>query len=194
MYDPSANILLLRLTVGVKDRSGYYVRRQVLEGPSGQEVVSLFHDPQASNVELRKSGAGSRTVQVSKYYAAAPRGDDASLEVPRDRLGSLWDRLEENPVTRMLFHGLTRRFAHHVELFLSEAEFAVFWDTHGTLPLKKIQLRYIKQDGLPNSPFRKGDCISVDLFMLKKHRRAFENYLKSTFGAVRMNPGKHSMG
>lgn len=29
--------------------------------------------------------------------------------------------------------------------------------------------------------------------MLKKHRGAFDAYLKETFGTVRMNPGKPSM-
>jgi hypothetical protein len=190
LYDLRADVLLLRLTLRVKEKSSYYLRRQELIQPSSQQVLDLFRDREASNVELRKAAAGSGTVQVCKYYADTAEG----LEVPRDRLGSLWDRLEENPLTRVLFHGLTRRLAHHVELFLSEAEFAVFWDTHAALPIKKIQLRFIRQDGMPNSPFRKQDCISADLFMLKKHRRAFEDYLHQNFGAVRMNPGKHSMG
>jgi hypothetical protein len=192
MYDLKARVILLRLYVRVKDKSTYRLRRQDLESPSSQEVLNLFHDEHASNVELRKASAASRAVQVCKYYEATSGEDPAGLEVPRDRLGSLWDRLEENSLTRVLFHGLTRRFAHHVELFLPEAEFAVFWDTHATLPIKKIQLRFIRQDGFPNSPFRKADCISADLFMLKKHRAAFEDYLKKTFGVVRMNPGKHS--
>jgi hypothetical protein len=192
LFDASADVLLLRLYVQVKDQSRYLVGRQVVEAPSAQEVLSAFRDPEASNVEIRKPSAEGRTVTVSKYYAAAPGTDEAGLEVPRDGLGSLWDRLEENFVTRALFHGLTRRLAHHVELFLSEAEFAVFWETHGALPLKKIQLRYIRRDGMANSPFRKDDCVSADLFMLKKHRGAFEDYLKRTFGSVRVNPGKHS--
>jgi hypothetical protein len=29
--------------------------------------------------------------------------------------------------------------------------------------------------------------------MLKKHKRAFEAYVKETFRAARLNPGKHSM-
>jgi hypothetical protein len=193
MYNLHAEVLLLRLYIRIKDRSQYFVERQELVGPSSADVVRLFHDDRAANVELRKSDARSPKVKVSKYYAEAPGGDGGALEVPRDALGSLWDRLEENRVTSTLFHGLTRRLAHHVELFLSEREFAVFWDTHAGLPIKKIQLRYIKRDGFPNSPFQNEDCISADLFMLKKHRGAFEAYLKETFGKVRMNPGKHSM-
>jgi hypothetical protein len=114
------------------------------------------------------------------------------VEVPRDALGRLWDRLEENPITSVIFHGLTRWLAHHVELFLSEEEFATFWDTHRSVPIRKIQLRYIRRDGFAHSPFRRHDCISADLFMLKKHRGAFDAYLKRTIPAAQMNPGKHS--
>ena len=52
--------------------------------------------------------------------------------------------------------------------------------------------RYIRRDGMPHSPFRDHDCVSVDLFMLRRHRRRFEAYLKDTFPVVRTNPGKHS--
>ena len=79
---------------------------------------------------------------------------DAALELPRDSIGRLWDWLEENPVTSFLFHGLTRLLAHHVELFLSDAEFASFSDTHGKLPIHNIQLRFIRRDGCPHSQFR----------------------------------------
>jgi hypothetical protein len=193
MYNQGADVLLLRLYLRVKPKSCYYVRRQELSNLPSADVVSFFHDGEASHVELRKAGAAASTVTVSRYYAEAPETSAANLEVPRDRLGSLWDRLEENRLTALLFHGLTRRFAHHVELFLSEPEFAVFWQTHGSLPIKKIQLRYIKRDGFAHSPFQKYDCISADLFMLKKHRGLFDAYLKENFGTVRMNPGKHSM-
>jgi hypothetical protein len=193
MYNLDADVLLLRLYLRVKPKSFYYVQQQKLTNPLSADVVNLFHDHEASNVELRKAGSAASTVTVSKYYVEAPASESSGLEVPRDRLGSLWDRLEENRLTSLLFHGLTRRFAHHVELFLSEPEFAVFWQTHESLPIKKIQLRYIKRDGLPHSPFAKDDCISADLFMLKKHRGDFDAYLKENFGTVRMNPGKHSM-
>jgi hypothetical protein len=193
MYNQDANLLLLRLYLRVKDKSRYYLQREQLVEPSSEEVLGQFADRDAANVELRKAGAGSRTVGVCKYYTEAGRTRSAALEVPRDTLGSLWDRLEENRLSSVLFHGLTRRLAHHVELFLSKEQFAVFWNTHWSLPIKKIQLRYIKRDGFPHSPFQTADCISADLFMLKKHREPFHNYLRRQLGAVRMNPGKHSM-
>jgi hypothetical protein len=53
-------------------------------------------------------------------------------------------------------------------------------------------LRYIKRDGFPHSPFADHDCISADIFMWRKHKPRFEQYLKETFHAVQFNPGKHS--
>ena len=115
------------------------------------------------------------------------------LEVPRDSLGRLWDRLEENAVTSFLMHALTRWLAWHIELFFSADEFATFWNSHHSLPLKKIQLRYIHRDGLPHSPFREHDCVSVDMFMFRWGCGGrFETYLKQTFAVIRSNPGKHS--
>jgi hypothetical protein len=192
LYNLAADVLLLRLHVRVKERSRYYVREQELTDPSAQQLLSYFHDPGPSNVEVRKSSSAARVVKVSRYYSDHGGPDGAALEVPRDALGRLWDRLEENPVTSVLFHGLTRWLAYHVELFLSEEEFATFWDTHRTVPIKKIQLRFIRRDGFLHSPFRGHDCVSADLFMLRKHRGAFDAYLKRTLPAARMNPGKHS--
>jgi hypothetical protein len=100
--------------------------------------------------------------------------------------------LEENPVTSFLMHALTRHFAWHVELFFTDEEFRTFWQTHRSLPLRKLQLRRIRRDGFPHSPFREHDCVSADLFMFRRHRRRFEAYLKQTFRVVRSNPGKHS--
>jgi hypothetical protein len=193
MYNLSADVLLLRLTVLVKEKSRYFMKAQELVNPSSGEVLDCFHDDQSSNVEIRKAGSSAQTVKVNKYYSELPAGAESSLEVPRDTLGRLWDRLEANPVSSVLFHGLTRLLVHHVELFLSEEEFARFWDTHAGLKIAKIQLRFIKRDGFPNSPFRAHACISADLAMLKKHKRAFAAYLKTTLPAVKMNPGKHSM-
>src|SRR5262249_17924414 len=132
----------------------------------------------ASNVEIRKSQAASSAVDVSKYYTEAPRAESGALAFPKDSLGRLWDKLEANPISARLFHGLVRRFIYHVELFLTADEFAVFWETHRALPVSKIQLRYIKRDGLPHSPFLRHDCISADMFMLRKHRHAFEAYVR----------------
>ncbi len=85
-----------------------------------------------------------------------------------------------------------RHFAWHVELFFTEAEFRTFWETHSSLPLRKIQLRRIRRDGLPNSPFRDGDFISADLFLWRRDQAVFRTYLQTVFPAVRTNPGKHS--
>ena len=114
------------------------------------------------------------------------------VEIPRDSIGRLWDRLEENALTSFLMHALTRWFAWHVELFFTAEEFKTFWQTHRSLPLRKIQLRYIRRDGLPHSPFCEHDCVSADMFMLRWSRKKFEAYLKETFAVVRSNPGKHS--
>ena len=193
LYNLSADVLLLQLSLRVKEKSRYYVKVQKLANLSSQQILSFFKDTSVSNVEIRKAGAASQEVKVYQYYTSPPDGDSDGLELPRDPLGSLWDRLESNPLTSVLFHSLVRRFAHHVELFLPEDDFAAFWETHAKLPLSKIQLRYIRRDGFPNSPFREHDCVSADLFMLKKHKLAFEAYVRSTFRATRMNPGKHSM-
>jgi hypothetical protein len=112
--------------------------------------------------------------------------------LPRDQLGRLWDRLEEIPVTSYLMHALTRHLAWHTELFFTPEEFATFWATHRALPLQKLQLRYIRRDGMPHSPFRDQDCVSIDLFLFRRHRRRFLAYLQATFPVVRANPGKHS--
>src|SRR5262249_55947945 len=150
MYNLSSGVLLLRLYLQVQPKSLSYLLRQEIADASSGTIIDLFHDSEPSHVELRKAGATSRSVKVCKYYVEPPGEDATGLEVPRDRLGSLWDRLEKNRLTSLLFHGLTRRYIHHVELFLSEAEFAIFWETHHRLPLKKIQLRHIHRDGLPN--------------------------------------------
>jgi hypothetical protein len=192
LYNLSADVLLLRLRLRTKDSSKYYVKRRELACPSSVEILSYFHDPGPSNVEVRKAGAAAETVRIFQYFTGQSDGDGAALKLPRDALGRVWDRLEENPVSRALFHGLTRRFAYHVELFLSEQEFATFWDTHRALPIQKIQLRFIRRDGFPNSPFRRHDCISADLFMLKKHRDTFERYRKDKLRAASLNPGKHT--
>jgi hypothetical protein len=193
MYNLECDILLLRLYIRTKEKSRYYLKQQTLANPTSKELLAAFHDERPSNVEVRKSKASSTTVRVYKYYTQASPGDSEALELPRDSVGRLWDRLEMNPLTSALFHGLTRQFAHHVELFFTADEFAVFWETHTRLPIAKIQLRYIKRDAMPHSPFRDHDCVSADLFMLKKHRPAFEAYVRQTFKQVRYNPGKHSM-
>ncbi len=95
-------------------------------------------------------------------------------------------------MTSYLMHALSRRVAWHTELFFTPDQFDVFWRTHGQLPLRKIQLRYLRLDGLPHSPCRDGDCVSADLFMFRRNRHRFFGYLKNTFTTVQTNPGKHS--
>jgi hypothetical protein len=222
VYNLGRPLLLLRLRLRVKEKSSYYMQLSRLEGPTGQEVMAVFHDSQASNIEIRKAKAADRAVDVRKYYTSPPhpqplshggeRGEAGlpspprgrgvggegevvadALPFPKDKLGRLWDRLEENPVSSFLFHWVVRRFIYHVELFIPPEEFPVFWETHGALPVSKIQLRYIRRDGLPHSPFQGHDCISADLSMRKKYKPAFDAYLKEKFRAVQLNPGKHSM-
>jgi hypothetical protein len=192
LYDLSADVLLLRLYLLVAPKSRYYVHRQTLQGVRSEEILAALRDEQAANVELRKSNAAGDAVTMCKYYRDPGQATGEMLEIPRDALGRLWDRLEENPVTSFLMHALTRHLAWHVELFFTDEEFARFWETHRSLPLRKIQIRHIRRDNMPHSPFRDHDCVSVDLFMLRRHRQRFEAYLKETFTTVRANPGKHS--
>jgi hypothetical protein len=192
VYNLRTGVVLLELYTKVKPRSRYYVRRETLLGPSSRDVLGALQDAKATNVEIRKSSAARDEVTVARYYKDPGETPSPVLELPRDALGRLWDRLEENPVTSFLMHALTRHLAWHVELFFTAEEFATFWEGHRALPLRKLQLRYIRRDGLPHSPFREHDCVSVDLFMLRRHRRRFEAYLRDTFPVVRFNPGKHS--
>ena len=193
LYNLGSEVLLLRLGLRVKAKSRYYVTQETIENATSDQVANVFDDRRPSNVEVRKSRASSRSVDVYKYYTDDSTKDSEALEFPKDKVGRLWDRLESNRVSAMVFHGLMRRFGYHTELFIPPEEFAMFWNTHGSMPISKIQLRYIKCDGLPNSPFRDNDCIAADLFMLKKHKQVFERYLKEICPVVKMNPGKHSM-
>jgi hypothetical protein len=199
VYNMRSNILLLRVCLRVKPKARYFVHREELNYATAEGLLNALRDPGAANVEIRKSKASSSTVELSKYYQAAHEGEPSLvrgqvdlLEIPRDSLGRLWDRLEENAITSFLMHALTRWFAWHVELFFSAEEFKTFWHTHQSLPLRKIQLRHIRRDGLPHSPFCEHDCVSVDMFMFRWRRQAFEAYVKQTFAVVRSNPGKHS--
>jgi hypothetical protein len=203
VYNMRSNILLLRVCLRVKPKARYFVHPEELVNATADELLNALRDDRAANVEIRKSKASSSTVELSKYYQAAHEGEPSRvsgrfdlgrvdlLEIPRDSLGRLWDRLEENAITSFLMHALTRWFAWHVELFFSAEEFKTFWHSHQSLPLRKIQLRYIRRDGLPHSPFCEHDCVSVDMFMFRWRRKAFEAYVKQTFGVVRSNPGKH---
>ena len=67
-----------------------------------------------------------------------------------------------------------------------------FWETLHTQPIKKIQLRMVRSDGLPHSPIGSSDRISADIFMLKKYKAPFLAYVEANFKHVTINPGKHS--
>jgi hypothetical protein len=192
LYNLQANVLLLRLQVRTKHKTRYSVKQLQSNQPTGKEIIGYFDDPAPSNVEIRKAGSAAKTIKVYQYFKEQAEGNGAGLDVPRDALGQLWDRLEENAFSSVLFHGLNRLLAYHVELFLTKEDFLTFWATHWDLPILKIQLRYIKKDGFKNSPFCQHDCVSADLFMLKKHRRRFDMYLRGVIPTAKLNPGKHT--
>jgi hypothetical protein len=192
MYNANTNVLLLRVTYRVKEKTRYFLKQTTLQRPTGEEVLAIFHEGEAANVEIRKSRAANQSVELFRYYTQRDAAGE-TLEFPKDSIGKVWDKLEGNFITAALFHGLMKRFGYHVELFFTPAEFVKFWQTHGPLPIAKIQLRWIKRDGLPHSPFQRHDCVSADLFMLRKHKQTFDKYIKETFREVQYNPGKHSM-
>jgi hypothetical protein len=192
VFNLQSEVVLLELDLTVKPRSRYYVRRETLCGPTSRDILEALRDGKAANVEIRKSSAARDEVTVARYYKDPGETPSPVLELPRDALGRLWDRLEENPVTSFLMHALTRHFAWHVELFFTEDEFAKFWEGHRGQPLRKLQLRYIRRDGMPHSPFREHDCVSIDLFLFRWHRKRVAAWLRETFSVVRFNPGKQS--
>jgi hypothetical protein len=192
VYNLHSRAVVLRLYLKTRPKASYYVRRETLNNPSATDILAALNDDGAKNVEIRQSHAASVKVTVARYYNDIGETTSPALELPRDALGSLWDRLEENPVTSFLMHTLSKRVAWHTELFFTPSEFDVFWRTRSRLPLRKIQLRYLRRDGLPHSPFRDEDRVSADLFMFRRHRSRFLSYLQSTFSNVRTNPGKHS--
>lgn len=192
VYNRAATVIVLRLWMRVKPKAQYFVQHQEYANADSALLLAALRDPEPANVEIRKRGAAAPTVTVSRYYQAAAAARADLMEVPRDQLGRLWDRLEENALTSFLLHAFARTLIWHVELFLTAEELATFWQTHHMVPLRKMQLRYIRRDGLPHSPFRAHDCVSVDLFVYRWHRAAFESYLKRTLAVIRTNPGKHS--
>jgi len=207
MYAPHSGILVLRLTLRTRSQLRYFKQTTELNSPTAAAVWQLFADPTAANIELRKSQAAANSVQISKYHTqpigVASTGEPETggpgtievhaLEIPRDSIGRIWDRLEENPLTSALFHGFVQRFGFHVELFLDVEEFPIFWEAHALLPLSKIQLRFVRRDGLTHSPFGRRDCISADLFMRRSQSPAFLRFMKEQLPHARFNPGKHSM-
>jgi hypothetical protein len=192
VYNLQSRVVVLRLYLLTKPKSSYFIRRETWSCPEASDLLEALRDRDATNVEVRQSHAASDKVTVCKYYTRPYGPSGTALESPRDALGRLWDRLEENPVSSFLMHTLSRHLAWHTELFFTPQEFELFWRTHAQVPLRKIQLRYIRRDGMPHSPFCDEDCVSADLFLFRYDKPAFDAYLKRTFTSVRTNPGKHS--
>lgn len=192
VYDQQTDVILLRMYLVVKPKSGYFVRRETLICPTASDLLAALRDSSCENVEIRQGGAASDKVTVARYYKEAGDSSSPAMALPRDALGRLWDRLEENPISSFLMHALSRHVAWHTELFFTPSEFETFWKTHSEVPLRKIQLRYLKRDGLPHSPCRDDDCVSSDMFVLRWDRMRLFAYLTRRFTIVRANPGKHS--
>ena len=193
MYDTSRHRLLLRLTLRVKPKSVYSVKHETLDNPSAENVLKVFEDPEASNVEIRKNRAANTSIDIRRYYIDSPSAATCALEMPRDSIGRVWDRLEKTPVASTLFHWFVRRFAFHVELFLRPEEFVIFWNHHQTLPISKIQLRQMLKDGMTNSACAHENCLSADLFMTRSNRDVFLGFISTHLPHVRCNPGKQSL-
>ena len=193
MYDRDRCWLLLKLSLRVKRKSKYFVSRSQMENPSAEEIQNLFNDSKASNVEIRKNKATSSAVNIFHYYSGTSVVEGGALELPRDSIGRIWDRLEETPIVSTLFHWFVRTFAYHVELFLKPSEFAMFWSHHQSLPVSKIQLRRVLKDGITHSACEHCDCISADLFMTRRNRHVFRRFIATHLPDVRTNPGKQSI-
>ena len=81
----------------------------------------LMHcrDSRAANVEIRKASADATAVPCASIYHDPGDSPSPVLELPRDTLGRLWDRLEENWLTSYLMHAsdppsrLARRIVFH---------------------------------------------------------------------------------
>lgn len=193
MYAPHPWRLLLRLRLRTIPQARYSVRNTTLIDANADQILDAFDDPEASHVEVRKNQAAGRETQVRHYFVNADPDQEGLLDAPRDAIGRVWDRLEETPGVSFLFHWFVRRFAWHVELFLTEAEFRTFWDHHATLPVSKIQVRRLLRDGMPHSACRDHDCYSADLFMTRGTRDVFCAFVAQHLPDVRCNPGKQSL-
>ena len=192
MYNPQSGLLLLRMDLRIRDKSRYFCSQESISLPSAAELWEVFQDSTTSNIEIRKSHAANFSVEISRYYTSSDQPEEV-LEVPKDRIGRIWDRLEENPLSSLLFHTFVRKFGYHVELFLDRDEFEVFWKMHQEMPLSKIQLRFVRADDLPHSPIGSRDCVSADLFLKRKDRDKFLAQMKAHLPHAKYNPGKHSM-
>ena len=117
VYNLHSRAVVLRLYIRTRPKASYFVHWETLENPSSADILAALHDDGATNVEIRQSHAASAKVTVARYYNDLGETTSPAGELPRDALGSLWDRLEENPVTSFLMHALSKRVAWHTELF-----------------------------------------------------------------------------
>ncbi len=192
VYNLKSRIVVLRLELRTRPRSPYYVRRETVTDATAEQLLDALRDEKSANVEIRQGHAASRTVTIARYSTGNDSASGPAMELPRDALGRLWDILEENPITSFLMHALARHVAWHTEIFFNAEEFKTFWRTHADVPLRKIQLRYIRRDGMPHSPFRDEDRVSADLFLFRPDKKRFDAYTAAVLPNVRYNPGKHS--
>ena len=194
MYHRSGRHILLRLVLRVRPKAQYLMTRTTLLQPTHQQLLDALHCPTASNVEIRKNKVSSNEVTVCSYRVRSNETTSAdSIEVPRDSIGRVWDRMEENRIAAALFHWFVRSHGFHVELFLTPDEMAVFWNHHTSLPISKLQFRLVRRDGMTHSPFRDEDLVSVDLFTTRKHQAALTEFLRVRLPRVRTNPGKQTL-
>ena len=189
MYDTAGPAVVLGLTYRVRDPLTLRAESERLDDPTADQLWDALADRGPANVEVRKAKSADRHVTVLRHHV-----DEAGhAGAPRDALGKVWDRIEETPIARPLFHLAVRKLGYHVELFLKRHELATFWEHHRDLPLNKIQLRMVRADGMPHSPVRDEDAASADLFLARKHKRAFRAFMADKLPGVKTNPGKQSL-
>ena len=93
--------------------------------------MSVFHHPEASNVEVRKSKAASEDVELYTLTSQPMTPTKMQMmEFPRDNIGKIWDKIEGNAVSAWLFHAFMKALGYHTELFFTPEEFPRFWETH----------------------------------------------------------------
>ncbi|MBL8819842.1 MAG: hypothetical protein JNL58_27705 [Planctomyces sp.] len=191
MYRPDPLLLLLRMQFRTETARWYSRQVESLKTPHAETLWDLLFQSHFSHMEIRKKSSQAATVDIHRYQPVET-SEASGLEIPRDQIGQIWDRIEETPVISTLFHVFVRRYAFHVELFLDRTEFIEFWQHHQQLPLLKIQLRRVNADGIRHSPFCSEDRISADLFMKKDTRDVFCSFVRQHIPNVRWNPGKQS--
>ncbi len=192
MYRPDSLLVLLRLQFRTEAARRYSRQVESLKTPHAETLWDLLLQSHCSHMEIRKKSSKAATVEIYRYQPV-DTSEPSGLEIPRDQIGQIWDRIEETPVISTLFHVFVRRCAFHVELFLDRTEFIEFWQHHEQLPLLKIQLRRVNADGIKHSPFCSEDRISADLFMKKDTRDVFCSFVRQHIPNVRWNPGKQSL-